>query len=435
MRRICLTLPTNRPCAPAIADVAREAAYGARAFDVEVHVLVLDSAPPAARHEHRQVIENLAPARDVVVHHLDEAAQRTLLHDMAAAASPAHAERLLGLLLPDDVSYGACTDRAFLLAEMLGCASVHRRDSDSRYQEHAGHTLFPLHHELAFLGVSASEAAEHVTVRRLDPAVADRPIALVGGSFIGAMSVDLDAIRRSDPGTYERVLMLTVPDDYPALWRTTLVADTFRGAKTTAFSADHTTLTRVPPTRVDMCNIALSRAVYTRVPLPPATHTIGSDYFLLNLAHTAVLPGVHHNRHIVNHHTPHRRTDAGFLAYQVRLAKYVLAVPRLHEIHTALRAPEAGLVDHEGRLRTSAVTQAVRRSAADIRPADAHRLDTLDSVYRDLGGRWAKAADLLAARRDQLLAEARTDMADFAFLLDAWPALIKAARTREPVTR
>ncbi|MFJ4715174.1 DUF6271 family protein [Streptomyces sp. NPDC088785] len=433
MRRVCLTLPTDRPCVPAIGDVAREAAHGARAFGVEVHVLVLDSAPAAARAEHRAAIEELAPAPGVVVHHLDEEAQRHLLRGLATAAAPEAADRLLDLLLPDAVSYGACTDRAFLIAETLGCASVHRRDSDSRYQEHAGGTVFPIHQELAFLDTPAAEAATRVSVRRLRPEALERPVALVGGSFIGAMSVDLDAVRLRDPSAFERIIALTVPDDYPPLWRTTLVAESFRGGGTTPFTGDRTTLTGVPPTRVDMCNIALSRAVYGRVPLPPATDTVGSDYFLLHVVHAAGLPGVLHNRHIVNHHTPDRRTDPAFLAYQVRLAKYFLAVPRLHEIHTALGAAGADLLDAEGRIRTAAVAGPVRRSAADARAADAHRLDTLDSVHRGLGGRWAEAADLLAARRERLLAEARTDMADFAFLLDAWPALIGAARAGEPV--
>ncbi|MER5950417.1 DUF6271 family protein [Streptomyces sp. NPDC001904] len=434
MRRICLTLPTDRPCAPAIDGIAREAAHGARAFGVEVHVLVLDSASAAARAEHRAVVENLAPAPGVVVHHLDEQAQRVLLRDLAATAAPTDADRLLELLLPAGVSYGACTDRAFLVAETLGCASVHRRDSDSGYQEHAGETVFPIRQELAFLDAAASEAAERVSARRLRPDTRDRQVALVGGSFIGEMSVDLDGIRQRDPAAYERILTLTVPDDYPALWRATLATESFRGGGTTPFTGDRTTLTSVPPTRVDMCNIALSRAVYTRVPLPPARDTVGSDYFLLHVVHDAALPGVLHNRHIVNHHTSDRRTDEAFLAYQVRLAKYFLAVPRLHAIHTALAAAGPDLLDGDGRVRTAAVADQVRLSAADPRPGDAHRLDTLDAVLRELGGRWADAADLLAARRDLLLAEARTDMADFAFLLDAWPALIRAARARATVS-
>lgn len=45
MRRVCLTLPTHRACTGTIAAIGEEAAYGARQFDVEVHLLILDSSP------------------------------------------------------------------------------------------------------------------------------------------------------------------------------------------------------------------------------------------------------------------------------------------------------------------------------------------------------------------------------------------------------
>ncbi|MFD8963362.1 DUF6271 family protein, partial [Streptomyces anulatus] len=45
MRRVCLTLPTHRACTGTIAATGEEAAYGARQFDVEVHLLILDPSP------------------------------------------------------------------------------------------------------------------------------------------------------------------------------------------------------------------------------------------------------------------------------------------------------------------------------------------------------------------------------------------------------
>ncbi|MER5888199.1 DUF6271 family protein [Streptomyces sp. NPDC001941] len=434
MRRVCLTLPTNRPCAGAVADIVAEAAHGAREFGVEVHVVVLDSSDEASRAVHRKAVDALPEAPGVVVHHLDEDAQRAFLTGAAVRSGAAEPERLVDLMLPDGVSYGACTNRAFLVAEALGCSSVHRRDSDSGYQEHAGAPVHPLHQELAFLGERADRAKERATSSRLDPASAHLPVALVGGSFIGEMSVDLDEIRTLDPAVYERVVTLSVPDDHPSLWRARLVADAFRGAGTEPFTADRTTLGRLAPTRVDMCNVALGREVYASLPLPPARDTIGSDYFLLHAVHGARLPAVLHNRHIVNHHTPERRTGDGFLAYQVRLAKYFLAVPALHAVHTGMAARGTALLDAAGHLRTSAVTDLVRDAASGDPAAGARRLDVLDRAYRALGGRWARAADHLAGQRADLLAGARADMEDFAVLLDAWPALTGASRNQELVT-
>ncbi|MFK0211610.1 DUF6271 family protein [Streptomyces sp. NPDC090298] len=427
MRRVCLTLPTHRACPETVRAMAAEAAEGARRFRAEVHLLILDSSEAPVLAEHRRTVAALPPAPGVVVHHLDETAQRDFLREVLARSGAAAPERLLDLMLPSRVSYGACTNRAFLFAEALGCESVHRRDSDSRYQQLDGTPVHPLHHELAALGRPAAEVAGQVSRSRLDPACAHRPVALVGGSFVGEMSVDVAEIRRLDPLVYEEVIGLSLPDGYPEIWRANLIAEAFRGAGTAPFTGDLTTLTTVSPTRVDMCNVALGREVYGRVPLPPATDTIGSDYFLLHLVHDARLPGVLHNRHIVNFHTGERRSDQGFLAYQLRFTKFLLATPYLHAVYARTAAAGASLLDGDGGLRSSAVADLVRESARLDPVENAGRLDVVDRSYRKLGGRYAEAADFLAAHGERLADEVRQDMAEFAVLIDAWPAVVRAA--------
>ncbi|GGS88279.1 hypothetical protein GCM10010222_32290 [Streptomyces tanashiensis] len=431
MRRVCLTLPTHRACPATIRAVAEEAAHGARHFGVEVHVLILDSSDAAVLAGHRRTVAALPPAPGVVVHHLDEAAQRAFLCEVTVRSGVAEPDRTLALMLPSRLSYGACTDRAFLFAEALGCASVHRRDSDSRYQYLDGEPVFPLHHELTALGRPAAEVAGLVSRSRLDPAYAHRPVALVGGSFVGEMSVDVEEIRRLDPLVYEEVIGLSVPDGYPEIWRRNLIAESFRGAGTAAFTGDLTTLTTVSPTRVDMCNVSLAREVYARVPLPPATDTIGSDYFLLHLVHDARLPGVLHNRHIVNFHTGERRSDSGFLAYQLRFAKFLLSAPHLHSVYAGTTAAGEALLDTGGGLRASAVAALVREGARVDPLEKAERLDVVDRSYRKLGGRYTEAADFLAGRRERLIDEVREDMEEFALLIDAWAALAGASADHE----
>ena len=437
MRRVCLTLPTNRPCPETIRAVAEEAAYGARVFGVEVHLLILDSSDAPVLAVHRAAVGTLPPTPGVVVHHLDETEQRTFLSEVISRSGVAAPDRVLGLMLPSGVSYGACTNRAFLLAEALGCATVHRRDSDSRYQSErpdGGEPVFPIHHELTALGRKASDVAGLVSRSRLDPACAGRPVALVGGSFVGEMSVDVAEIRRLDPAVYEDVIGLTVPDDVPEIWRRHLIDASFRGAGTAPFTGDRTTLTSVSPLRVDMCNIALTREVYGRVPLPPATDTIGSDYFLIHVVHDAQLPGILHNRHIVNFHTAERRSDAGFLAYQRRLAKFFLSTLYFHAVYARMAAAGAELLDAEGRIRASDVAGFVRDSTRLDRVENAERLDVVDRSYRKLGGRYTDAADALAAERERLLDEARDDMEEFALLIDAWGPLAGATKSVKGIT-
>ncbi|WP_063783199.1 DUF6271 family protein [Streptomyces sp. XY431] len=437
---ICLALPTNRACAPAIAEVGAEAAWAAREFGVRVHLLILDSADAATRTEHEKAVADLPAVPGVLVHHLDEEQQRTFLRsviDRALAATPAlsaaaGADRLLDLMLPDTVSYGACTNRAFLFAAALGCSSLHRRDSDSTYQELDGEPVFPIHHELRSIGRRAADAAPGVTHHTLDPAHAGKPVALVGSSFIGELSVDLGEVRALDPAVYEEVVGLWAATGSTVEQRRELVADSFVGNGTDPFTHDRAVLDLPDIWRIDMCNIALDRELYERVPLPPATDTIGSDYFLHHLVLNAGLPGVTHNRNIVNHYTPERRTDAGFLAYQLRFTKFLLSMLYLHPVYAALESAGGALLDEQHHVRPGAVAGFARRAAGEDRAENHRRLAVLDRAYRGLGGRYADFADHLLPRREGLLDEAQADIEAFALLVDAWGPLVAAARTVPP---
>ncbi|MET8485685.1 DUF6271 family protein [Streptomyces tendae] len=435
MRSICLTLPTNRHCPDTVTALGEEAAYAADHFDIDVHLLVLDSCPPADRAAHAAALRHLPAHPRITAHHLDEAAQRDFLTRVTTRSGSAKPELLLDLMLPDGLSYGACTNRAFLIAAALGCESVHRRDSDSRYQRVDGRTVFPVHHELLSLGERAADAAAGVTEPvALDDDLRGRRVAMVGSSFVGELSVDIAQIRDADPAVYHDVVSLWAPEGWSAEQKRALVEESFTGAGTEPFTADRSLLTVVDPMRVDMCNIAFhGPTVSERVPLPPARDTIGSDYFLIHLVHDARLPGVLHNRNIVNYYTGERRTGPGFLAYQTRFAKFLLSMLYFHHVYDRMAEAGDALLDEHGRVRPAAVAALARESTALDTAENVRRLDALDTAYRRLGGRYTEFADLLAARRARLLDEARGDMADFALLTEAWESMVTAARAT-PVT-
>ncbi|MEU0004519.1 DUF6271 family protein [Streptomyces sp. NPDC006314] len=427
--RVCLCLPTNRACSATLTAIHDEAAYAARRFGADVQLLILDSSDDRTRAEHARVVAGLPTVPRVSVHHLGEEPQRDFLCRVIRAAGLPEPDRLLRLMLPPAVSYGACTNRAFLLAAALGCRSVHRRDSDSTYQLHAGRPVFPVHHELPWLGRPAAEAAAGVTRTDLDATRADRPVSLAGASFIGELSVDIGEIRRLDEGVHHDVVSLWAPADWPQERKRDLVGESFTGAGTAPFTVDHSTLTLVDPMRVDMCNVAFDHAVYERIPLPPATDTIGSDYFLLHLIHDAGLPGILHNRHIENFHTPERRTDTGFPAYQRRFVKFLLSMLYFHHVYARMAAEGDRLLDETGHVRPDAITGFLRESTRLDRAENMWRLDRVDTAYRKLGGRYSAFAGRLAEERGRLLDQAEQDIADFAHLVEAWPALVRTART------
>lgn len=427
MKRICLVLPTNRPCAQTIAAVAAEAHYAADHFDVEVHLLILDSADERSFAVHAETLDWAVRSPRVIAHHYGESAQRDFLRRVVQASGAAKPDFVLDLMLPAGVSYGACTNRAFLYAGALGCESIHRRDSDSSYQSVRGRQVFPIHHELATIGRLAIDAAEDVSENLLYPAHALKPVSLVGGSFVGELSVDIGEMYELDREVYYDVVGLWAPGHWPAERRRELVDDSFRGAGNEPFVRDHSVLAIVDPMRIDMCNISLDRAVYERVPLLPAVDTIGSDYFLMHLVECAALPGVLHNRNIVNFYTAERRTDSGFLAYQLRFAKFFLSMLYLNFIYARMEQAGATLLDERDRVRPGAVAELARLSAGLDRAENVERLRVLDYSYRRLGGRYAEFAQLLAARGPQLLDEAQADIEDFALLTELWGSLVQAS--------
>ncbi|WP_328874471.1 DUF6271 family protein [Streptomyces sp. NBC_00287] len=417
-----------------ISAIGQEANHAARHFDVDVHLLILDSCDERTYAEHARVVAGLDPAPNVTVHHLDEARQRDFLRTVIDRARLPKPDLMLDLMLPADVSYGACTNRAFLIAAALGCRSVHRRDSDANYQAWKGSQAFPVHPELTSLGKRAAEASAGVSETDLDPAYTDRPVSMVGGSFIGEPSVDLGEMRRLDAAVHDNVVSLWAPGHWSDEQKRQLVEESFTGAGTAPYTGDHSTLTLVDPMRVDMCNIAFDSRVYERLPLPPARNTIGSDYFLIHLVHDATLPGVLHNRHIENFHTPERRADAGFMAYQTRFVKFLLSMLYFHFVYDRMAAAGASLLDDRQQVRAEAVAELLWESTELDRAENEWRLERVDSAYRKLGGRYARFAEALAPRRARLLDEARQDIEDFALLAEAWGPLVRASRDTGVVT-
>ena len=428
--RICLALPTNRACTDAISALHEEAAYGAANFEVDVHVLILDSSAESTHAEHRAVVDSLGSVPHVAVHLLDEKAQRVFLDGAIDKSGLSDPDRIRELMLPAGVSYGACTNRAFLIAAALGCSSVHRRDSDSSYQTSDGLPVYPIHHELLGVGRRAGDvaAAGSTSESTLDPAHVDRTVVIAGASFVGEISVDISEIERLDNDVYHEVVSLWAPSDWSEDQRRELVSESFRGAGLEPFSQDHSVLGLVDPMRIDMCNIAFHRDAYERVPLLPALDTIGSDYFLMHAIYDAGLPGILHNRHIVNFYTAERRTDEGFAAYQLRFVKFFLSMLYLNFIYERMGEAGGTLLDAQDRLRSATIAELARESAQLDTAENQWRLATIDRCYRKLGGRYAAFADSIALRGAELIERARTDIEEFALLTEVWRPLVRGCR-------
>jgi hypothetical protein len=427
MRKICLALPTHRECADTIAAVAAEAAYGASTFGVQVEFLILDSCDAATYAAHAHAVRNLPQADGVGVTHLDEAAQAEFLNRAIAEAGVAKPELISELMLPSRASYGACTNRAFVIAAALGCESVHRRDSDVAFQEFEGAPVYPIHHELMSIGKRARDAAGGVTEVTLEEKHLDKPVVTVGGSFIGDLSVDIEEVREQDPQAYFDIVSLWAEPGATEQEKRELVEESFTGAPDGDFRGDRSVLGLVDPMRVDMSNICYYQ-VHEEVPLPPMTDTIGSDYFHIHLVPDSTLPGVLHNRHVINYHTPDRKADEAFHVYHLRLVKFFLSMLYLHNIYALMGSAGELLLDGNYRIRVPLLVDMVRSTTTVDTSPNVAKLAQLERAYRRLGGRYAAFADRLAGRQEQLVVEARQDIEEFALLIEVWGPLVRAAK-------
>ncbi|MFE2720779.1 DUF6271 family protein [Kitasatospora sp. NPDC059327] len=428
MQRVCLALPTMRPCPGTIVDLAEEAAYAVATFGVEVHLLVLDTTDAAGFAKNADAVASLAPTPGVFVHHLGNEQQREFLRGVAERSGGADPALLLDLMLPDAVAYGSCVNRLFLGAAALGCTSAHLRNDDFDYQVVDGRKMFPIHHELLSIGRPAGEAVAGVSRSELDPADADKPVMLVSGSFIGELNVDIGEIHELDPAVYREIVRLWTPPVWPEEDRDAMVDVSFKGAGAESFSSDESVLGVPDIWDVYMCNIALDHRAYEVLPLLPSIETIGCDYALLHALVHSRLPGVVHKRHIVNYYTPERRIGAGFISYQLRFVKFLLSMLYLYPVYGGMIDLGRGLLDERHELKVEPIVDLVRGSVDWDRAGNEHCLDVLDRSYRKLGGKYAELADVVAGQRQRLLDEAREDAERWAVLVESWAGMVAAAR-------
>ncbi len=429
MQRVCLALPTMRPCPGTIVDLAEEAAYAVANFGVEVHLLVLDTTTAAEFAKNADAVASLVPTPGVFVHHLGEEEQRDFFRRVAEKSGGADPGLLLDLMLPPAVAYGSCVNRLFLAAAALGCTSAHLRNDDFDYQVVDGRKMFPIHHELLSIGRPAGEVVAGVTRSELDPADADKPVMLVSGSFIGELNVDIGEILELDPEVYRDVVRLWTPPVWPDEDRDAMVDVSFKGAGSEPFTEDDSVVGVPDIWDVYMCNIALDHRAYEVLPLLPSIETIGTDYALLHAMVHSRMPGVIHNRHIVNYYTPERRIGAGFISYQLRFVKFLLSMLYLYPVYGGMIDLGRGLLDERHGLKVEPILELVRGSVDWDRTGNEHCLDVLDRSYRKLGGKYTELADVVAERRQRLLDEARADAERWAVLVEAWAPMVAAART------
>lgn len=449
MKRICLAIPTNRSCPAAILGLVQEARAALEEFALEIVVLIADTSSASALAENRSAVaaatrntshyaSNCGPR--LQVQHLDHAQQSQYLQRILHQVWGTDHERcreMLHILLPDAVSYGAATNRLFLLAAQFGCSSVHRRDSDSRYQYANGKPLYPLLRELRHLGHPA--ASLEVQAVAAQPLNWECPVWQVGASYLGELSIDIGDMFTRDAAAAYQIVGKFAPSWLSEAERRAWVDASYLHTANRPFQAEHDTLGHGHSCLVDTCNISF-HTVQNWLPLPPACDTVGTDYFLISVLNILRLPVVHHQRHIDNFYTPERRTESGFLAYQMRLVKYYLYMSWLHAAiaridqareHIIRPCTEAGLgaeplapglVWYPARLWPCLAPQ-----AEALHQENRAKLEHLQNLFQSLGAPYSALAQQIQREQQALLNTCLADIHQHCRLMSHWPQLMQAA--------
>lgn len=430
-RRVCLAIPSNRECRAAIAALANEAAAVAHVPGLNVLVLISDTSGAADLAANTEQVQQSRIESGQKLIHLSAADQTSFLQRMLAASEleSAVCQRLQALLLPHAVSYGAATNRLFLFAASLDCESVHRRDSDSHYLHKDGLPRFPLQQELRFLGRESHHLGDEVN--QVDAHLPEQacPVMMVGGSYSGEASIDIMPMYQANPALCHEILGLWAERGMSAAEKQVFNDRMFLRRKHDAFEHDLAILTTADADErpVDMCNVSFY-AIHEQVPLPTAPGTIGADYFLIDLLRALALPVVHHNRNIVNYYTAERRTEAGFIDYQTRLARFYLYMSYAHEIVAGLSAAPGRFIDSQWQIEHAQLADLIEQASTCCDQENAEKLDVLCRALPQFGPAYTVVAREIDAQRTALLTQAKQDMLDFAFLVRHWPRLIQSSK-------
>jgi len=425
-------LPTNRVCDKAIQHLANEAMLAGELFNIDIVMLILDTSDSKNFALNKFTIDHLGLPMTIQVIHLSRSQQREYIKGWINEIQPPVTYEsnvsMIKQLLPDGVSYGAAMNRAFLFSNHLGCDTIHRRDSDSDYQYVKGKWIYPIIHELRFLG-SNNEAVNKLKSKV--PLGSYRDIHLVGGSYVGAWSMDVEGLYDKNRQAFYNSVGLCMPDQLSDHDKHTLVDELFVNRDVDVFQYDEIELGYANTAPIDMCNVSFWR-IHQQLPVPNALDTIGTDYFLIAILQALEVPTVHHNRHIKNYHTARRKTESGFIDYQCRIVKFYLYMSYLYAICAEINGSNKNYVDDRITITAGVLSRIIKSIVTPQKLIDnKQKLQKIIDAYDAAGGSYQVLSKQLVREQDNLVQEAQNDMQLFAEWLDLWDVLIHVSARQQ----
>lgn len=286
MRLHMFTIPTHKECVKSILSHVEElVGFNKCACYDELPVLViLDSSEPKAFTENHLALKK-ATGRLLhnKIYHVQQKEFDYLVNEYLEKDFNL---KIRELLFGTEFSYGKMMNRLFLIAMMLRCDYLHRRDSDTYVQEYEGYIVNPFETELSFLG------------NTLD----DNNIYMVGSSYIGDWGIDYSQI--SDDFQLLKKLFKLSKKSYTEEQLEQYIVDKYiNGSKEYYQGKDEFSFKK--SNYIDAGNYALYK-IYNHIPMNPSENTSGTDYVFHDILSLFRNAKIFHNRRVIHEYDPLR---------------------------------------------------------------------------------------------------------------------------------
>lgn len=424
--RHMLYIPTNRECGTAISRYLLECKYIQEYTGEETFFLLIESNDFPCANSNSLVLKRNKTDVNIIDFTLDK--QNLFLERLLSNCKEITAKdkaRLLSLLQPQGVCYGAGPNKAALLAAALNISVLHRRDSDTIPCTFKGENKYPSKLECDYiLSNHNSELYKYN----------GDIVYFIGSNYLGEAPIDYEELMEISPEYVYRIKKL----ENPSRSLESIVSRVHE-----YFSSPNETYDGVDIVKDDITGLSemgncCVAGMFLHLPEMPMKNILGCDYMQKNVLYRLNYPILYHNRKVDHAYTDERDTKQDiqqFIDYNLRDVRFKL-IMRIRNRHNAiLKKKQDILISEENILNIDVYVDGFVEAIKDV-PSSvlASMIDELVTVYREIGQhgneykyrKYSALADELSLSKEFLISDIYSGIDDYCYLIKHWKALIDA---------
>lgn len=426
VKKRCIVVPTNRECVQSIEAYVAECNSVQNNVGEECDFVLVDTSDKITRSKHAEKIKNIRKndSQVKILHYCNDEIEM-FLEKILFSYGVSDVARIKKILNPHGLSYGAAANKTFLLAAMLGCNILSRRDSDTLPQIKNDSYLFPSDLENDLLGKKLYEIETRIRINDYqdNPEIRNKEILMVGANYLGEWAGDYREMYEYNPEILHRHVWMNMPDK-----TSEEVTQRIKYRYLERDNDEHQTdiLDVVRDDLIEVGNFAL-KDVFLDVPLIPSVNALSMDYFYHSLFDSVDLPKLYHNRHVLHFHTTERGNYAWFERYHLGIAKSKIMRRYLARVYKSIEK-DKGKICVEHRFDNRLISNIFYEVSEMHLDENIKLLDELYELYNSIEiDKYKDVAEQMKNKKQQLLDESRNDIEDFAFLLEHWKGICECA--------